>query len=45
LIYGVWVDGSSVALVAFYLIAFLASLAALLWLVNRHNVLRMTAVH
>ena len=44
LIYGVWVDGSSVALVAFYLIAFLASLSALLWLVNRHNVLRMTAV-
>jgi uncharacterized membrane protein YraQ (UPF0718 family) len=44
LIYGVWVDGSSVALVAFYLIAFLAPLSALLWLVNRHNMLRMTAV-
>ncbi|NWG05093.1 MAG: permease [Chloroflexi bacterium] len=37
LIYGAWVDGASVALVALYLLVFLAVLAGALWLVNRRN--------
>jgi uncharacterized membrane protein YraQ (UPF0718 family) len=37
LIYGAWVDGASVALAVFYLLAFLALLGAVLWLVNRRN--------
>lgn len=39
LIYGAWVDGASVALVALYLLMFLAVLAGALWLVNRRNAL------
>ena len=37
LIYGAWVDGASVGLVALYLLAFIALLAGILWLVNRRN--------
>lgn len=37
LIYGAWVDGTSIGLVTLYLIVFLAILAAALWLVNRRN--------
>jgi hypothetical protein len=37
LIYGAWVDGASIGLVALYLILFLAILAGVLWLVNRRN--------
>jgi uncharacterized membrane protein YraQ (UPF0718 family) len=37
LIYGAWVDGASIGLVAMYLIFFLALLSALLWFVNRRN--------
>ncbi len=37
LIYGAWVDGVSLGLVALYLALFLALLAGMLWLVNRRN--------
>jgi uncharacterized membrane protein YraQ (UPF0718 family) len=37
LIYGAWVDGASIALVALYLISFLAALAGVMWLVERRN--------
>jgi len=37
LIYGAWVDGTSIGLVALYLILFLSLLAGVLWLVNRRN--------
>ncbi len=38
LIYGTWVDGTSLGLVVLYLISFLAILAFVLWMVNRRNV-------
>jgi uncharacterized protein len=37
LIYGAWVDGASVGLVALYLAIFLAFLSVLLWFVNRRS--------
>jgi hypothetical protein len=37
LIYGSWVDGSSVGLIALYLALFLAALALVLWWVSRRN--------
>ena len=37
LIYGAWVDGASIGLVIFYLLAFLAFLGGSLWWVNRQN--------
>lgn len=37
LIYGAWVDGASIGLVALYLVLFLAILALGLWLTNRRN--------
>jgi uncharacterized protein len=37
LIYGAWVDGASIGLVALYLVLFLAALAAVLGWVNRRN--------
>jgi hypothetical protein len=37
LIYGSWVDGSSVGLIALYLALFLAALALVLWWVSHHN--------
>jgi uncharacterized membrane protein YraQ (UPF0718 family) len=40
LIYGAWVDGASIGLVALYLLAFLAALSLLLWLVNRRNAVK-----
>lgn len=45
LIYGTWVDGASVGVVGMYLVLFIAILAGALWLVNRHNVQKMAAVH
>ncbi len=45
LIYGAWVDGASVALVALYLAVFLAFLAGLLWFVNRRNVQKIVTAH
>jgi hypothetical protein len=38
LIYGAWVDGASIGLVALYLAAFLALLALGLYLVSRRNI-------
>ena len=40
LIYGAWVDGASLGLVVLYLVFFLATLAFVLWLVNRRNAAR-----
>ena len=37
LIYGAWVDGTSLGLIALYLAAFLAVLAGVLWWVSRRN--------
>jgi len=37
LIYGAWVDGASIGLVAIYLAVFLAMLAGLLWLVKHYS--------
>ena len=37
LIYGSWVDGADIGLVALYLVLFLASLAGIMWLINRRN--------
>ncbi len=38
LIYGAWVDGASLGLVALYLTLFLVIIAGILWLVNRRKV-------
>jgi hypothetical protein len=40
LIYGIWVDGTTIWLVALYLAIFLALLAFGLFLVNKRNVLK-----
>lgn len=45
LIYGAWVDGASVGLVALYLISFLVLLSGILLAVNRSNVHRMATAH
>jgi uncharacterized membrane protein YraQ (UPF0718 family) len=45
LIYGAWVDGTGIGLVAVYLTTFLVLLSGLLWLVNRHNIQKMATVH
>ena len=45
LIYGAWVDGTSIALVALYLILFLAALAGVMWLVERRNAETALAAH
>lgn len=45
LIYGAWVDGTGIGVVAVYLFVFLALLSGLLWLVNRHNVRKMATAH
>ena len=37
LIYGAWVDGTSIALVVLYLLAFLSFLGGALWWVSRRN--------
>jgi hypothetical protein len=39
LIYGAWVDGTGIALLILYLVAFLASLAGILWRVNQRNMM------
>ncbi|MBC8496446.1 MAG: permease [Anaerolineales bacterium] len=44
LIYGAWVDGASLGLVALYLAALLALLAGALWLVERRNHFKEVAV-
>ena len=45
LIYGTWIDGTSIALVILYLVVFLALLSGLLWFVNRRNVQKLAPVH
>jgi uncharacterized membrane protein YraQ (UPF0718 family) len=45
LIYGAWVDGTSIALVAVYLVIFLTLLSGILWFVNRRNSQRLVIVH
>jgi len=45
LIYGAWVDGTSLGLVTLYLTLFLAVLAGILWLVNRRNVETAVIAH
>jgi len=44
LIYGAWVDGASIGLVALYVVLFLVILAFILWLVNRRNAARIIPV-
>jgi hypothetical protein len=43
LLYGAWVDGTSLGMVTLYLVGFLAVLAAVLWLVERRNHLKEAA--
>jgi hypothetical protein len=43
LIYGAWVDGASLGLVALYLLLFLAFLSFVLWLVDRRNTAKTVA--
>jgi uncharacterized membrane protein YraQ (UPF0718 family) len=38
LIFGAWVDGTGIGIVAIYLVLFLAALAGIMWLVNRRKV-------
>lgn len=45
LIYGAWVDGASLGLVALYLLMFLVVLATALWLVNRHTTKQVAVTH
>jgi uncharacterized protein len=44
LIYGAWVDGTSVGLVSLYLLVFTGLLSGALWLVNRRNVQTLATV-
>ena len=43
LLYGAWVDGTSLGMVSFYLLGILALLILLFWLLNRRNVIKTTA--
>jgi uncharacterized membrane protein YraQ (UPF0718 family) len=45
LIYGTWVDGASIGLVAIYLVRFLSLLSGALWLVNRRNLNKAVLAH
>lgn len=45
LLYGTWVDGTGIGVVAAYVVAFLALLSGLLWLVDRRNVRKMAVAH
>jgi uncharacterized membrane protein YraQ (UPF0718 family) len=45
LLYGAWVDGTSLGLVALYLLGILALLTSSLWLVNRWSGRRVIAAH
>jgi uncharacterized protein len=44
LIYGTWVDGASLGLIALYLFTTLALLALVLWLVGKRNALKVAAL-
>jgi hypothetical protein len=43
LIYGAWVDGTSLGLIVLYLSAFLAALAGVLWWVSHRNQMQAVA--
>jgi hypothetical protein len=45
LIYGSWVDGTSIGLILLYLIAFLVVLAGVLWWMNHRNKRQMASLH
>jgi len=45
LLYGAWVDGTSLGVVTLYLVGFLAILSAILWLVNRRNEVKTVTAH
>jgi uncharacterized membrane protein YraQ (UPF0718 family) len=45
LLYGAWVDGASLGMVALYLAGILASLTASLWLFSRRNESKTATVH
>jgi hypothetical protein len=45
LIYGAWVDGASVGLMALCLFLFLGTLSGVLWFLNRRNVTRVATAH
>ncbi len=45
LLYGAWVDGTSLGLVTLYLIGLLTVLAGGLWLVEQRNLLKEATVH
>jgi hypothetical protein len=37
LMYGAWIDGASLGVVALYLAMFLAALTGIIWLINRRS--------
>jgi uncharacterized membrane protein YraQ (UPF0718 family) len=45
LLYGAWVDGTSLGMVSLYLIGILALMAALLWVFNRRNITKTVTAH
>lgn len=45
LIYGAWIDGTSITVIFLYLVALLALLSGMLWFVNRHDVQKVASVH
>jgi uncharacterized membrane protein YraQ (UPF0718 family) len=45
LMYGSWVDGTSIGIVALYLVLFLATLTGIMYLVNRRNAERVASAH
>ena len=44
LIYGAWVDGASIGLVALYLVIFLVLMVLVLWTINRRNEVKTVSV-
>lgn len=45
LIYGAWVDGAGVGMIAIYLVLFLSALSGVLWMVNRRNLHKAALAH
>jgi hypothetical protein len=45
LLYGAWIDGTSLGLILLYLLAFLGLLALVLWLVGKRNGVKVAAPH
>ena len=42
LIYGTWVDGTSIGIIAIYLLTFLVALAGLLWWIGKRNTMKIS---